>query len=102
MYSEPGRTILTRAIRNNTAVMAALSFRSAEFAYDYRDLDALKAAFDHPGSSGRQPGSAPASAAPDEHGRETVEPDDSDETNERESAEPAASPVVAALFFELQ
>lgn len=43
VYSEPGRTILTRAIRNNTAVMAALSFRSAEFAYDYRDLDALKA-----------------------------------------------------------
>jgi 2-polyprenyl-6-methoxyphenol hydroxylase-like FAD-dependent oxidoreductase len=43
VYSEPGRTILTRAIRNNTAVMAALSFRSAEFAYDYRDSDALKA-----------------------------------------------------------
>jgi hypothetical protein len=58
--------------------------------------DALKAAFDHPGSSGREPGSAPASAAPDEHGRERVEPD---ETNERESAEPSASPVVAALFF---
>jgi hypothetical protein len=61
--------------------------------------DALKAAFDHPGSSGREPGSAPASAAPDEHSSETVEPDDADETNERESAEPAASPVVAALFF---
>jgi hypothetical protein len=61
--------------------------------------DALKAAFDHPGSSGREPGSAPASAAPDEHSSEIVEPDDSDETNERESAEPAASPVVAALFF---
>ncbi len=61
--------------------------------------DALKTAFDHLGSSGREPGSAPANAAPDEHSWETVEPDDSDETNERESAEPAASPVVAALFF---
>ncbi len=61
--------------------------------------DALKAAFDHPGSSGREPGSAPASAAPDEHSSETVEPDDSEETNEREAAELPASPVVAALFF---
>jgi len=61
--------------------------------------DALKTAFDHLGSSGREPGSPPANAAPDEHSWETVEPDDSDETNERESAEPAASPVVAALFF---
>jgi len=61
--------------------------------------DALKAAFDHPGSSGREPGSAPASAAPDEHSSETVEPDDSEETNERGAAEPAASPVLAALFF---
>ena len=42
-YSEPGRTILTRAIRDDTAVMAAFSYRSAEFAYDYRDLGALKA-----------------------------------------------------------
>jgi len=58
--------------------------------------DALKAAFDHPGSSGREPGSAPASAAPDKHSRETVEPDDFDE---RESAEPPTSPVVAVLFF---
>ena len=61
--------------------------------------DALKAAFDHPGSSRREPGSAPASAAPDEHSWETVEPDDAGETNESDSAEPAASPVVAALFF---
>jgi hypothetical protein len=64
--------------------------------------DALKAAFDHPGSSGREPGSAPASAAPDEPGSVTDDSDDSDdygETNERESAEPAVSPVVAALFF---
>lgn len=43
VYSEPGRTILTRAIRDDTAVMTAFSFRSAAFAYDYRDLDALKA-----------------------------------------------------------
>ena len=42
-YSEPGRTILTRSIRDDTAVMAAFSFCSAEFAYDYRDLGALKA-----------------------------------------------------------
>ena len=42
-YSEPGRTILTRAIQDDTAVMAAFSFLSAEFAYDYRDLGALKA-----------------------------------------------------------
>lgn len=41
-YSEPGRTILTRAI-DDDRVMAAFSFRSAEFAYDYRDLGALKA-----------------------------------------------------------
>jgi 2-polyprenyl-6-methoxyphenol hydroxylase-like FAD-dependent oxidoreductase len=43
VYSEPGRTILTRAIRDNTAVMAALPFRSVAFAYDHRDLGALKA-----------------------------------------------------------
>ncbi len=61
--------------------------------------DALKAAFDHPGSSGRDRGSSPASAAPDERSSETVEPDDCEETNEREAGEPPASPVVAALFF---
>ncbi|MFD6156950.1 FAD-dependent monooxygenase [Nocardia sp. NPDC060256] len=43
LYSEPGRTLATRAIRDNTAAMAVLAFRSAEFDYDYRDLDALAA-----------------------------------------------------------
>ena len=61
--------------------------------------DALKAAFDHPGASGREPGTAPASAAPDQASSATVEPDDFDETNERDSTEPAAAPVIAALFF---
>jgi hypothetical protein len=61
--------------------------------------DALKAAFDHPGGSGREPGSALASAAPDEHRSDTVEPDDSGEILEREPAEPSSPPVLAALFF---
>lgn len=43
LYSEPGRTMATRAINDNTAAMAAFTFRAAEFAYDYRDLDALAA-----------------------------------------------------------
>jgi len=42
VYSEPGRTVLMRAIRDNTAVMAAAAFVSPAFQYDYRDLDALK------------------------------------------------------------
>jgi hypothetical protein len=61
--------------------------------------DALKAAFDHPGSSGREPGSAPASAAPDERSSDTVGPDDPEETLEGEPAEPLSPPVLAALFF---
>ncbi len=61
--------------------------------------DALKAAFDHPGSSGREPGSAPARVAPYEDASETVEPVDSEETLMGEPAEPPSPPALAALFF---
>ncbi|WP_028932590.1 FAD-dependent monooxygenase [Pseudonocardia spinosispora] len=43
VYSEPGRTLGARAIRDNSAVMAFFSFRSAPFVFDHRDLGALKA-----------------------------------------------------------
>ena len=42
-YSEPGRTMGMRTINGNSAVMAFMSFTSAEFRYDYRDPDSLKA-----------------------------------------------------------
>ncbi|MFI6096463.1 FAD-dependent monooxygenase [Lentzea sp. NPDC051213] len=42
VYSEPGRTVGMRAIHDNNAVMAFTAFTSEAFAYDYRDLDALK------------------------------------------------------------
>ncbi|MGH2868614.1 MAG: hypothetical protein ACRDNK_13765, partial [Solirubrobacteraceae bacterium] len=61
--------------------------------------DALRAAFDHPGSRGREPGSAPASTAPDEYSEAPVVPDDLEDAGERGSAEPLAPAVVAALFF---
>ena len=54
--------------------------------------DALKAAFDHPGSSGREPGSAPASAAPDEPGRETVAPDDPERNQRARSGRAGCAP----------
>jgi hypothetical protein len=62
--------------------------------------DALKAAFDHPGSSGRDPGSAPASSAPDG----TAEPEDGAEmpdVDERDPGErqPPERVPVPALFF---
>jgi hypothetical protein len=61
--------------------------------------DALKAAFDHPGSSGREPGSAPASAAPDEHDAEAADAAEADDNAEREPLEPPSPQVLAALFF---
>lgn len=42
-YSEPGRTVGARAINDDDAVMAFMAFTSAAFAYDHRDLGALKA-----------------------------------------------------------
>jgi 2-polyprenyl-6-methoxyphenol hydroxylase-like FAD-dependent oxidoreductase len=41
-YSEPGRTMGMRTIHGNSAVMAFMSFTSAEFRYDYRDPESLK------------------------------------------------------------
>lgn len=61
--------------------------------------DALKAAFDHPGSSGHEPGSTPASAAPDERSDGAAEFDDFKDTSEREPTEPSAPAMVAPLFF---
>jgi 2-polyprenyl-6-methoxyphenol hydroxylase-like FAD-dependent oxidoreductase len=43
IYSEPGRTVGARAIRDSAAVMAFLSFRSAPLDHDHRDQAALKA-----------------------------------------------------------
>ena len=60
--------------------------------------DALKAAFDHPGeAAAASPAARPRAPRQTNTGWETVEPDGPDETDEREAAEPAASPVVAAL-----
>ena len=42
LYSEPGRTVMMRAIKDNTAAMATAAFLSASFKYDYRGLEALK------------------------------------------------------------
>ncbi|HET9125045.1 MAG TPA: hypothetical protein VFN65_09200 [Solirubrobacteraceae bacterium] len=61
--------------------------------------DALKAAFDQPGSGGREPGSAPASAAPDEHDAEAADGDEAEDSAEREPLEPPSPQVLAALFF---
>ena len=62
--------------------------------------DALKAAFDHPGSSGRDVGAAPASSAPDG----TAEPEDeADAANvdgrEPGEQQPSERAPVPALFF---
>ena len=43
VYSEPGRTVGMRAIRDNTATMAFFAFTSPAFRYDYRDTESLKA-----------------------------------------------------------
>ena len=42
LYSEPGRTVMMRAIKDNSAAMAVAAFLSPAFRYDYRDLEALK------------------------------------------------------------
>jgi len=62
--------------------------------------DVLKAAFDHPGSSGREPGTAPASGAP----HDTGEPENKAETldiDEREPGDehPSEHGSVLALLF---
>jgi hypothetical protein len=61
--------------------------------------DALKAAFDHPGSSGRDPGTAPARSPADD----VAEPKDGTElrdSDERELGEqPAQQAPIPALFF---